>query len=117
MSANPEASEKAMAKRDGATRASILPGSKLNRLTDFGTITDIRRDRSNVAPRRQAVVADRVRGRDRWAESALTRVAPGRTGVQAKAEIGFTAHNRVTPFSHIRQTNRFEAARTNRAAS
>jgi hypothetical protein len=52
----------------------------------------------NVANRRKAVVTDRIRGRDSWADSALTGVASGRTGVRAIAviplrarEIGFTA--------------------------
>jgi len=43
---------------------------------------------------RTAAVADRVRGRDSWADSAPTGVASGRTGVRAKVVIAWRARNR-----------------------
>ena len=36
---------------------------------------------------------------------------------RCEREIGFIAHNRDTPFAHIRKTSRLEAARIDRVAS
>jgi hypothetical protein len=55
--------------------------------------------------RRKAAIAGRESGRLNWAESALTAVAPGRTGVRAKAashcerETAFTARNGPSRFA------------------
>jgi hypothetical protein len=47
--------------------------------------------------RREAIVADRVRGRDSWAESTPTRVASGTTGVRAKAAFPLRGAEQASP--------------------
>jgi hypothetical protein len=54
---------------------------------------DIRRERLNVADRREADIADWDDGRRIWADSAPTGVASGRTGVRAKAAVPLRARN------------------------
>jgi hypothetical protein len=82
-----------------------------------------RRYRFNVANRRKAPLAHGGLGPligRKARPHGSPREGPGcgpKPPFRCEREIGFTAHNRDTPFGHIRKTIRLEAARIDRAAS
>jgi carnitine 3-dehydrogenase len=61
-------------------------------VADAASVIQFRDPTTNGRSRRIPVVADRVRGRLSWAESALTGVASGTTGVRAKSGRRFASH-------------------------